>query len=974
FANDFLVNSEPPLRFYTGAPLITPQGYPLGVICVMDYVPRELSATQLKVLQALSRQVITQLELKRNLTNLAQIQQQNQYLESKLQRQEFERFFKFSLDLLCIAGLDGYFKRVNPAFEKTLLYTKEELLSKPFLDFVHPEDQATTLAELEKLGSNVPTIEFENRYRCQDGSYKWLSWDAFPLVEEGIIYAIAREITDSKQTEEALQESESRYRAIVEDQTELICRFSPEGKLTFVNNNYCRYFGKSYEELIGKDLYHMMPQEERERVEQHLASLSWEHPVGTIEHCVIIPSGEFRTQQWSDRAIFDEQGKLVEFQSVGRDITAQKLAEEVLRQQSRTLERFSTNLKHLHRINTTNYQDFDTLFNDCLDIGCEIFGLSTGIISQITDREAGGRRQEAEGRRQEAEGRRQEILNHNCSYIIRSVQSEWEFLVPGLEFDLKDTYCAAVVQTQKTITYPHVGKIAAMTAHPVYQNLKLESYIGTPIFVQGKVYGTLNFSSTKVKNSNFEPHEREIIELMAQSIGRFIAAHQTEMERQRVEDELRRQHRRAQLFAEVTLKIRQSLQLEEILHTTVTEVQKFLQADRVVVFRLGFDGSGTVLKEAVVPPFPVIQGKDIIDPCFQQDYLEQYFQGRVGAIADIEKADVEPCYVDMLQQFSVRANLVVPILQKQELWGLLIAHQCSGPRQWTNFETELLRQIADQISIALAQAQLLERETRQRQELARSNVELQQFAYIASHDLQEPLRKIQAFGDRLKVKFSQELTDQGQDYLERMQNAARRMQILINDLLSLSRVTTKTQPFIQVNLSAVVHNVLSDLEISIQETGAEIEVGDLPIVEADPVQMRQLLQNLIGNALKFHKAEEQPVVKIDCQLLMSLESPVFPADNQKQMPTDATNNKDFCQILVQDNGIGFEEKYLDRIFNAFQRLHGRSEYPGTGIGLAICRKIVERHGGSITATSASGQGATFMITLPLKQDQGDSAE
>ncbi|NER20617.1 MAG: GAF domain-containing protein [Symploca sp. SIO1C2] len=665
--------------------------------------------------------------------------------------------------------------------------------------------------------------------------------------------------------------------------------------------------------------------------------------------------------------MFDEQGKLVEFQSVGRDITAQKLAEEVLRQQSRTLERFSTNLKHLHRINTTNYQDFDTLFNDCLDIGCEIFGLSTGIISQIIDREA-------EGRRQEAEGRRQEILNHNCSYIIRSVQSEWEFLVPGLEFDLKDTYCAAVVQTQKTITYPHVGKIAAMTAHPVYQNLKLESYIGTPIFVQGKVYGTLNFSSTKVKNSNFEPHEREIIELMAQSIGRFIAAHQTEMERQRVEDELRRQHRRAQLFAEVTLKIRQSLQLEEILHTTVTEVQKFLQADRVVVFQLGFDGSGTVLKEAVVPPFPVIQGKDIIDPCFQQDYLEQYFQGRVGAIADIEKADVEPCYVDMLQQFSVRANLVVPILQKQELWGLLIAHQCSGPRQWTNFETELLRQIADQISIALAQAQLLERETRQRQELARSNVELQQFAYIASHDLQEPLRKIQAFGDRLKVKFSQELTDQGQDYLERMQNAARRMQILINDLLSLSRVTTKTQPFIQVNLSAVVHNVLSDLEISIQETGAEIEVGDLPIVEADPVQMRQLLQNLIGNALKFHKAEEQPVVKIDCQLLMSLESPVFPADNQKQMPTDATNNKDFCQILVQDNGIGFEEKYLDRIFNAFQRLHGRSEYPGTGIGLAICRKIVERHGGSITATSASGQGATFMITLPLKQDQGESAE
>ncbi|NET60981.1 MAG: GAF domain-containing protein [Symploca sp. SIO2E6] len=513
-----------------------------------------------------------------------------------------------------------------------------------------------------------------------------------------------------------------------------------------------------------------------------------------------------------------------------------------------------------------------------------------------------------------------------------------------------------------------------MTGHPVYQNLKLESYIGTPIFVHGKVYGTLNFSSTQVKSSDFEPHEQEIIELMAQSIGRFIAAHQTEMERQRVENELRRQHRRSQLFAEITLKIRQSLQLEEILHTTVTEVQKFLQADRVVVFQLRFDGSGTVVKEAVVPPSPVIQGQEIIDPCFQQEYLEQYLQGRIGAIADVEKANVQPCYLNMLQQLSVRANLVVPILQKQELWGLLIVHQCSSPRQWTSFETQLLQQIADQIGIALAQAQLLERETRQRQELARSNVELQQFAYIASHDLQEPLRKIQAFGDRLKVKFSEVLTDQGLDYLERMQNAAGRMQVLINDLLSLSRVTTKTQPFIPVNLTLVVQDVLSDLEISIQETGAQVEVENLPIVEADPVQMRQLLQNLIGNALKFHNSQVQPVVKIYGQLPMALELPAPSFDHQEQLPRDITNNEEFCQILVKDNGIGFEEKYLDRIFNAFQRLHGRSVYPGTGIGLAICRKIVERHSGSITATSTPDQGATFMITLPLKQHQGDSAK
>ncbi|NET61077.1 MAG: PAS domain S-box protein, partial [Symploca sp. SIO2E6] len=185
-----------------------------------------------------------------------------------------------------------------------------------------------------------------------------------------------------------METSESRYRAIVEEQTELICRFSPDDKLTFVNPNYCRYFGKPYEELIGVEFYHMIPEAERERVKNHLASLSWKNPVGIIEHYVITPDGNFRAQQWSDRAIFNEQGQLVEFQSVGRDITAQKQAEESLRQQSRTLERFSANLKHLHRINTINYQDFDTLFTDCLDMGCEIFGLSTGIISQIIDQEA----------------------------------------------------------------------------------------------------------------------------------------------------------------------------------------------------------------------------------------------------------------------------------------------------------------------------------------------------------------------------------------------------------------------------------------------------------------------------------------------------------------------------------------------------------------------------------------------------------
>jgi light-regulated signal transduction histidine kinase (bacteriophytochrome) len=270
--------------------------------------------------------------------------------------------------------------------------------------------------------------------------------------------------------------------------------------------------------------------------------------------------------------------------------------------------------------------------------------------------------------------------------------------------------------------------------------------------------------------------------------------------------------------------------------------------------------------------------------------------------------------------------------------------------------------LSEQIGLALGQAQLLDRETRQRLELARSNAELQEFAYVASHDLQEPLRKIQAFGDRLMVKYSDVLTDQGRDYLKRMQNAAERMQALINDLLTLSRVTTRAQPFSPTNLTQIVQDVLSDLEVRIQQTGGRIEVGELPTLEADPIHMRQLLQNLISNALKFYRPEEPPVIKIYSRWL----------PDWKRRPTEGMNRVERCQILVEDNGIGFHEKYLDRIFNAFQRLHGHSEYEGTGMGLAICRKIVERHNGSITAQSRVGQGSIFIITLPLQQCQGDT--
>src|SRR5580658_6628212 len=235
--------------------------------------------------------------------------------------------------------------------------------------------------------------------------------------------------------------------------------------------------------------------------------------------------------------------------------------------------------------------------------------------------------------------------------------------------------------------------------------------------------------------------------------------------------------------------------------------------------------------------------------------------------------------------------------------------------------------------------------------LQRSNEELQEFAMIASHDLQEPLRKIQMFGDRLQQEFAEPLGPSGQDYINRMQSAASRGQTLIEGLLAYSRVTTKGQPPLLVDLRVIATEVTADLEARLAQVGGTIDIGPLPAIEADPLQMRQLIQNLLGNALKFNRPGVPPTVRISATRL------------------EAHDARAGWQIAVADNGIGFDEKYLDRIFKLFQRLHERGTYEGAGMGLAISRKIVERHHGTITARSRPGQGTTMLVTLPSRQQE-----
>ncbi len=263
-------------------------------------------------------------------------------------------------------------------------------------------------------------------------------------------------------------------------------------------------------------------------------------------------------------------------------------------------------------------------------------------------------------------------------------------------------------------------------------------------------------------------------------------------------------------------------------------------------------------------------------------------------------------------------------------------------------------------ALAMANAELEEKINMRTQallqyseELQRSNRELEEFAFVASHDLQEPLRKIRAFGDRLQQKYSVQLGETGSDYVSRMQSASRRMSVLIDDLLSFSRVTTKQRPFVPVDLTAVMHSVMVDLDYAIEESHAQIHIDPLPMIDADGSQIAQVFMNLISNSLKFHVPGHRPRVTVTSDINIA-------------SPIDG-DERHWCRLRFADQGIGFETQYAERVFNLFQRLHGREEYSGTGIGLALCRKIIERHGGTITAHSEQGEGAVFTILLPMTQ-------
>ena len=581
--------------------------------------------------------------------------------------------------------------------------------------------------------------------------------------------SLAIEVRERAKAEAQLRESESRFHGAFDYAAIGMAIVSPEGRWLQVNLSLCQMLGYSESELLATSSHEITHPDDLEKdlryVRQMLAGkISYYH----LEKRYLHRRGNIIWIMLSVSLVRDSHGNPINFVAQIQDISDRKRAELALRKNSQALQSFSTNLKHLHRINTTEYPDFETLFADCLATGCEIFGLSTGIVSHI----------------------------QNDSYTILAVQSDLA-LEANAEFDVKDTYCTAVVANRSTIAYNHVGKLATMQTHPVYQNLKLESYVGTPIWVRGKIYGTLNFSDTEVREGKFQPQERELIEMMAQSIGHFIEAWETDTERQQAEAALRESEAR---------------------------------------FRTVADSAPVLLWMA---------GTDKLCNFFNRSWLR--FTGRTlaqelgnGWTKGIHPEDFQYCIDTYTTAFDAREGFQMEYRLRR----------ADGEYRWI-LDTGRPRFLPDGSFAGYIGSCF---DISDRRELEKLKDE---FVSIVSHELRTPLTSIQGALDLLAGGALIDRPDYAQHMLEIGAKNADRLVRLINDILDIERIESGKVTMLKqaCNTAPLITTAVDTVKDIARQAEVKLEFSPLSArIWADSDRIIQVLINLLSNAVKFSDA------------------------------------------------------------------------------------------------------------------------
>ncbi|RAI78690.1 PAS domain-containing sensor histidine kinase [Spirosoma telluris] len=867
----------------------------------------------------------------------------------------------------------------SPSFAR--IFTGEEstgLTWRVFIDHLHPNDRLIR-ERAHKVASQTGAINYEARFIWNDGTVHWIKvigqylFDA--LGKPVSISGIALDITEQKEKDKALREAEERF-SIAFNHTSMAMAFTDQkANFTLVNDAYTQLLGYSAEELYTLNSFELTHPDDRAGNRQLFEEVvGGKRPFFNLVKRYVHKDSSIRWVQLNVTSVSDAQDEDQSMVIIAQDISERVEAEAKLRASEDRFRNMIIQAPVAISVLAGRSLTVETANKSMLEIwGKDASITSKSLIEALPELKGQGFIELLE-----------EVYDSGISYygfetlarLHRKGQLEdafFNFVYAPIRDDLENISSVMVVATE--VTTQVKAKTALQESEQRFRNLIEEAPVAISLFVGPDMVVELpNEAMLKFwgKGDSVigKPLREGVPELVGQPFLQILDTVYTtgvEYSAQAARAELVVDGRLQTFYFNFTYKpLRNAAgQIYAVLDMAVDVTEQVVARRAIEESELRF----RTLMEAIAQMTWTNTPDGDVNFFNQRwyDYTGLDFEQTKawGWQAVIHPEDL-PHTLDMYKKaLSDGTVFVVENRYRRGSDGMYRWHlnralpirdESGEIKLWVGTATD----IHEQKQVAAELEQQVQARTEQltasNHDLRRSNENLEKFAYIASHDLQEPLRKIQSFGDILKNQYAQELGE-GLDHLERMQGAASRMSLLIRDLLTFSRISTRQDASMSVSLNRVITEVLDDLEIAIKQARAQIQVNSLPTVSGDESQLRQLFQNLLSNALKFQKTGTTPFIQIQSEQILasSLPASVKPA----RLATV------YFQISVADNGIGFDEKYIDRIFQVFQRLHSRNEYAGTGIGLAICEKVVANHGGAITAFSQPGQGATFTIYLPV---------